>query len=616
MCGIVGYHSLLSYQDTLEDKLALIAHRGPDGEGVFEIEYEESRVAYGHRRLTIIDLSSAADQPFISNCGRYVIVFNGEIYNYKILKERLKEYTFNTTSDTEVLLNYFIEYGVEGLKDLEGMFVFAIHDKQRKETVCVRDQLGIKPLYLYKDDEKFIFASELKAIFAFEGITKRVDPSLYTEFLLNGFMYEPDTGFQDVQKLMPATYLLIRSNKGKIEYESHRYWSVDMLQKEEAKNLEQAIKHSIKQHLMSDVPIGLFFSGGIDSSIILSQLLNSKIKLLTVQSDKRTDLERGVSNDAHYASLIAQRLKQQITFISLTETISNNNDFLSAIDQVSQLVEEPIADFTFISSLQLSQEARKQGMIVMLSGMGADEVFAGYDRYRLVAFEKYFRLLKPIASYLFGHTRWFSKKIERFHSFLEEKEFALKYSSLIGYFSPSEVKKLLPKSDFQNYLDKLNQYIDKEDSNLKKSLILDSYGFLSHNFLVADKSSMQASIEMRVPLATADLLNLSFRLPKRKLLSLFHAKLPLRKLLYNYLPKKVVNRPKAGFNPPLDQYVENLGADLILQTFQKNQLYKVLSSSYIEEIVKQHFESSRYNHTYKIYQLLFFSYWLRNNIHA
>ncbi|MEM1326657.1 MAG: asparagine synthase (glutamine-hydrolyzing) [Bacteroidota bacterium] len=616
MCGIVGYHSLATYQDTLDDKLKLIAHRGPDGVGIFEEESETHRVAYGHRRLTIIDLSTAANQPFHSNCGRYVIAFNGEIYNYQILKESLTDYTFRTTSDTEVLLNYYIEYGTAAFADLEGMFAFVIYDKEKQETICVRDQLGIKPVYIYQDEQKLVFASEIKALHAFRGIEKEVDERLYTDFLLNGFLYEPETGFKNIQKLFPGSYLIASVQDGKMNYQTANYWTPQH-RLNTTTTLTEKIKTSIDRHLMSDVPIGLFFSGGVDSSVLLTQLEGTNIELLTAKSAAAAYEQAGVSSDAYYADKIANHLGKPLTNLAISETVSSNDDFLRAVDQVSQLVEEPIADFTFLSSLELSRLARQKNMIVMLSGMGADEVFAGYDRYRLVVHERFFKLISPLVRLFLGTSSRFSKKIERFESYLKEKDFELKYTSLIGYFSAAEIKKLLPTANIEAYSRKLKKYAKSASNNLQKSMMLDVYGFLSHNFLVADKSSMQASIEMRVPLATAKLLEHTLALPTKRLLSLTKAKLPLRDILYQYLPKKWVNRPKAGFNPPLDNHIQQLGADLLLETYEKNGLCNILDESYIRHLIAQHFDDRQsHNHTYKLYQLLFFSFWLRNNLHA
>lgn len=616
MCGIVGYISKNNYTDTLTDKLEEIKHRGPDSNGIYEYRSEEFNIGLGHVRLSIIDLSEGAKQPFISNCNRYILTFNGEIYNYKALRDKyLDKKELTTSSDTEVLLNLYILKGKKILNELSGMFAFAIYDTVSKTTFIARDQLGIKPLYYYVDSDKFIFSSEIKAIWKFKGVTKKINDSLYTEFLLNGFLYEPDTGFVGVKKLELGTYVTINS---KLEQHFKKYWHLNAEEKninDEVNSLDSDIENSIIEHLESDVPVGLFFSGGVDSTIILDKVKDN-VKPVVVKSSTEDLKFSGQTNDYYYANKVAELLKVNLESITLTESINSNEEFLRQIDYLSIATEEPISDFTFISSQKISEKSKKLGYTVMLSGMGADEIFGGYPRYKVVRFEKIFRLINTITPDFLLKNKSFEKKIQRFRNYFKHNNFGLKYASLIGYFSTTELDKLIingsDTTDYQNKTSKLLNDLHRA-SNLKKAMFLDLYGFLSHNFSVADKSSMLHNLELRVPLATKNLIEKTFQIKSKSLLKLRDTKVILKKILLkaNY-PKHIIYRKKAGFNPPLDNLIRGLGVQKIDNVLQNNGFYEIFNQEFIGYMLSKHFNRKE-NNTYKIFQLLYLSYWIKNN---
>lgn len=615
MCGIVGYLSNCGYSDSLEDKLDLIKHRGPDSQGVFVDSSNDLNIGLGHVRLSILDLSEEGSQPFSSKCGRYVMVYNGEIYNFQELKKSITDHEFVSTSDTEVLMELFVRHGVEMLNSLEGIFAVCIYDKQKETSYLIRDQLGIKPLYYYQDNHKLVFASELKALFAFDGIEKKMEKNCLTEFLFNGFIYEPNTGFDKVLKVKPGSYIKIDFKEDRASIESIEYWKPaqkisGVTNQEEVDDL---VSKTINDQTVSDVPVGLFYSGGIDSSVILVKLVN-KIKSFVVTRKEDVYEGTGMVNDFDYAKKIAKHLKTDLTEVSIENELKTGDDFIKLVDDLTYKVEEPISDFTFVSSELLSREVKNKGYTVMLSGMGADEIFAGYPRYTLVKYEK---LIKPIARLMFPvlkKKKSFAKKINRLKSFLDESSFEIKYSNLIGSFSKEEVRYLLG-NDYEEtkYIKKLEGLLEGYEnySPIKKAMLLDLHGFLSHNFIVADKSSMLQSVELRVPLVSHKYYDLIFS-KKIKLMSISKTKIPLRKILYKFLPKDLVDRKKTGFNPPLDDLIRNLGPSKCIDVFEKNQLFKYVNESLVKEIVTDHFEEKG-NNTFKIFQLLFISFWIRNN---
>ncbi len=605
MCGILG--GINNKEFNYPDGLKSILHRGPDYQGCEKID----NFVFCHSRLSILDLDERSHQPFSK--GSHLLIFNGEIYNFLELKIILEEkgFKFETSSDTEVLYNWLIFKGIQGIEDLEGMFSFAWYDKKNQNLYLCRDSLGIKPLYIYREQDKLIFSSEIKAILKTCPEAKDIDDKLIAEYFLNGFIYEPHTGFKDIRKLEPGTYEKFDINGNLLLKQT--YWSLESLntkyQTISKDFMSGELSKSVKNHLHSDVPIGLFFSGGIDSSVILTQ--TKSIINPIVFKPKKSDLKNsGMSDDFYYAKKITNYLGVNFEQYQFDDFINSNETFLNMIKKVAINNEELMADFTFLNSAKLSEIAAKNNYKVILSGMGADEIFGGYPRYKLIKYKKLFRIFLPFSSIL-KYIPWFSKKIDRFKSFYKNNDFAMSYTSLIGYYTENEVSKLLGNNlGIEKFKHKMNNILSKVTSlsNLRKSMYLDFYGFLSHNFLVADKSSMMSSVEMRIPLATKILYEITWGLKDRVLLDIFSSKKPLRFFLKQYLPSKFFKRKKAGFNPPLDNYINNLGSNNVIITLEKNKIFQVIDKEFVKEILDAHY-SNKSNNTYKIYQLLHFSFW-------
>lgn len=615
MCGIVGYIS--SDKIDLSNHLKKIYHRGPDFSDVNYDFIENKYIGLGHVRLSIIDTTSHANQPFYFE-DKYVLIFNGEIYNYIEIRNELKDkgYIFNTESDTEVLIIAYDYYKEKVFEYLDGMFAFCIYDKVNNKIIIARDHLGIKPIYYYFDKnlKEIYFASELKALFEFKSVPKKISSEAICEYLFNGWLYEPDTGFENIFKIMPGTCLEydLKSNEKVLttyfdvtsEYENSK--------KLHNKNIEDLINDSIKKQCRSDVPLGVFFSGGIDSTVIASKVNNPKCL-----SAKYSDVDiknSGIGNDFFYSEKIAKLLNLDIEAIEL----ENEKFDLNIIKHIINSTEELNADFTYSISEKISKKARLKNYIVMLSGMGADEIFGGYPRYKVVKYKRFYKfisyLLIPFKN-IIKKNKSLNKKVDRFFNSINENDFIYSYSSLIGSFSKSEIEKIVKqKNGIQKYHDKINNFLDKvrTKTDFKKAFFLDLYGFLSHNFIVADKSSMQASIEMRVPLINKELVVKNFYENENKLLDFFHTKKQLKKILYKILPKEIIDRKKTGFNPPMDNLIKDIGKDNFIKIIRSGKLKYYLNLDYIEVLIDNHFNNND-NNTYKLWKILYLNFWIEEN---
>ena len=615
MCGITGFISFNNLNEFLRPALDCLSHRGPDAEGMYINDDEKLFIGLGHRRLSIIDLSEGANQPMHSNSGAEIIVFNGEIYNFEELRGKLPNSSFNTRSDTEVLLNLYTTYGLEMLGWLEGMFAFAIYDKAKGQVLLARDALGIKPLYYHASEDTIVFASEIKSIFAY-GIKRELDQDALKQFMLSGFVYEPLTGYKNVRKVGYGSYSMISVHKEKLKIETGRHWAPqtkDCNGKASQIEIEKLIDHSVKSHLVSDVPVGLFFSGGIDSSVILTQTLQN-ITPITINYDQEALIQAGTTNDEFYANKIAEHLEVPLTHAEFPN--ESSEDFLNNVETLSGKAEELMLDYTFIASEKLSEISKNAGYTVMLSGMGGDECFGGYDRYKLVAYESRYKILYNFIPFsIFKKVKSFSKKAERLRNYFANKDFASKYNSLVGYFSLKEVGQLTRDSMGTDSVAKgLNSLLlgYEHFSPLKKAMLMDLSGFLAHNFSVADKSSMLHQIEMRVPLATSKLFDYVWSLDDSEIMSVNEAKILLKRYLEKYLPSKLIYRKKTGFNPPLDKKIDQLGYKKFIDLINRNKLGDLLDMSIIETMAGEHYNKKSKNNTYKLYQLLYLSFWYKN----
>jgi asparagine synthase (glutamine-hydrolysing) len=608
MCGISFYFAKdKAYEMELRESLRLTSHRGPDSSGTYFKATKNGFLGLGHNRLSIIDLSSSGAQPMMT--GDIRIVFNGEIYNYKEIRQDLisRGYSFDTSTDTEVILNSYAEYGVECFSLLRGMFAFVIFDEVKNRLFLVRDSVGIKPLYLYQSDESLYASSEIKGLKVFPAVDQTISKQDIFEFFNTGFLYEPSTGFEYIKKLPPGHYLGIDLVDGSTVIEEFSAPA----NSDDRSSLRQKLANSIEMQRLADVPVGIFFSGGADSSILACLANDTNLLFAGYDKDPKSDL------DSKYAALISKQLKAKLTSVRIEGSSTQVSEILNTFYFVADNTEELISDYTFWPTYLLSKAAYDSGFKVMLSGMGGDEAFAGYPRYLVVKYHSLIKLLTPILKFMNYASivpNSINKKFDRLLSYIAEKNWALGYSRLLGYFSRAELRGLFEEFDDLNeiYKEKLNTIDDRfvGRDRVKKAQHFDTLGCLTHNLAVADKASMLASIELRVPLLDESVYAHGLNLKSYMLIPLLSLKHPLKKLLYSLLPKKLINRPKTGFNPPLDGLIKSLGSSVILNELEG--LSKVFGSKPVKDIVSAHFLGTA-NNTYKIWQLLYFSRWLKTN---
>lgn len=600
MCGILCTISKdLIERDGFLNSLNSMHHRGPDNIGYRSL-HNNYYLNLGHVRLSIQDLRDSANQPL--EIDEYLLIYNGEIYNFKELKKtKLKDINFITDSDSEVILRGYMKYGIDFFNHIYGMYAFAIYDKIKNEVIVHRDDIGVKPLYLYKSDGLIAFTSEIKSLKSL-SIELSISEMDIFEFLNVGFLYEPNTGFNEIKKISPGKIYKIDMNSKNLNIKSISSVKRNLTDLP----IDKVFQEVMNNQLISDAPLGIFFSGGVDSSVLAAYSDSAPLMFLNYGED---------SLDTIYAKKISEHLSNNMQIIDKKFSEDSASNLISSVRFVAENTEELISDYTFYSSYLLSKVARDNGYKAMLSGMGGDEIFMGYPRYRLCKYKKFFKLLIVPVKILkkFGLIKNNLNKVERFLSFFS-KESIPAYNSLLGYFSDEDLRQIFDdkyKTHNDNYLKRMSiisKELDFNIDNIDSIKKLDHRGFLSHNLSVADKSSMLASIELRVPLLDQRLFY--NKIDNTKEINFLNSKLSLLKLLSFKLPKSLFKRKKIGFNPPLKSLIDGIGKEnLIKQLKFKNGM---ISKSYIAKVTSDHFNKSLDN-SYKIWALLYLSTWLDQN---
>lgn len=616
MCGIAGYvgpdrfHRLLPALDA-------IRHRGPDARGTHQARFgDDVHIGIGHVRLSIIDLSSHADQPMTSGDGHHVLAYNGEIYNHRELRSDLQRlgWPFRTSSDTEVLLAALVNWGTAALARMDGIFAFAWLDRIRRRLTLARDRLGVKPLYLTAGSRQspLYFASELRAVRALSERPLVPDESRFSEFLLNGFIYEPITGIRDIEKVPPGSSIEIDLSNGERKC---MVFAEALLPGRASTStlLGDLLEDATQAQLFADVQVGLSFSGGVDSTV-LAMAARGQVRGLFVADD--ADPNAASAGDAPYAHRIAQSLGLEIDQVNTADQPLDNEAFLETVSHVARGTEEPISNYTYVASETVSRMARDRGYKVLLSGLGGDELFAGYPRHRLLTHHGHLNTAAPALRFLLPvirRLRRLAKKADRLLSFAQEQDFGLAYSHLIGYFNAAEVQALLGDDrgirSFREHIAKRLEPV-RHCSTLRQGMYLDLQGFLSQNLTITDKSSMAHGVEVRVPLLSNALLEFAASLESGEFDLRHQGKKPLRDYLLTRLPNELVNRQKSPFNPSLDAPIRRLGSAILIDELTHGPVASVLDSRFITAWIHEHFHGAA-NHTYRLWQLLYFSRWLR-----
>lgn len=611
MCGISFYcsrHGALV--DELNESLSVTSHRGPDASGFLHESVGQYSIGIGHNRLSIIDLTETGSQPMISGSGN-ILSYNGEIYNHVILRHELESlgHQFIGNSDTEVIMRLYDEFGSKSFGMLQGMFSFVVLDKKRARLFVVRDTVGIKPVYLFQDNAELYGCSEIKGLKAFEAVNTDIDEDDVYEFFNNGFLYEPSTGFKFIKKLMPGYFAELDLTSGIPSFECYK----EVTEFHTSENLTEKLNSAIKAQQVADVPLGVFFSGGADSSILASHFNSTELFFAKYAADPSADI------DLKYSKLIAEFLGKELNVAELDSNYQDVEALLDSVDFVAANTEELISDYTFWATYQLSKAAKDSGYKVMLSGMGGDEAFAGYPRYIVLKYHYLVKFFSPLLSLLlkFGlFPQKLNKKFERLVSYSSESKWGIAYSRMLGYFSQDELSALFNNN--KNLINRFSSKVDKvllgykgsKKDKVKLAQFMDATGFLSHNLMVSDKASMLASIELRVPLLDEAIVAHGFNLKTDQLIHKRQTKFPLKAILKNILPDRLVERPKTGFNPPLDGLINRIGESRLKQELAN--LEGVINIDKITQLIEDHFQNIS-NNTYKLWQLLYFSRWLKIN---
>lgn len=615
MCGIVGFvdRSKTSSSKVLHLMTDSLIHRGPDDSGHKIVESKSYQLGFGHRRLSILDLSDRGHQPM---AYEYLsIVHNGEVYNHQEIKAELEGfgYIFESHSDTEVILKAFHKWGVESVHKFRGMFAFFIYNSQREILYLFRDRVGVKPLYYYKKNGLFIFGSELKAIVKHPEFEKKLDVDALSMYLQFGYIHAPHTIYEDTHKLLPGHYIkydLLNDIFETVKYwdivDSYRMKKLELSEVEAENQLEEILIESFKLRMVSDVPVGTFLSGGIDSSLVTALLRkhnDEQISTFTIGfEDERC-------NEAHHAQRVAEHLNT-----NHTEYYCTKQDVLDTIPLLPQMYDEPFGDSSAIPTALVSKLA-KQKVSVVLTGDGGDEMFCGYSSYEL--FEKRLDFIKkiPAKNLILLLLELIPDPILLFEG-INEKYYLkyLKLKSVLGCSNVADMFKLsnavFTKYDVKQILSGSYYYEDElflqELHKLEQMMVSDFNGYLADDILVkVDRATMHMSLEGREPLLDHKILEFAARLPT----SYKKNKKILKNILQKYMPFELFERKKQGFGIPINDWLRDDLRFLVDQYLSDEKIINqnIFDLKYVQYLKKLFFAGK--NDDRKIWTLLMFQMW-------
>ncbi|MEK7722828.1 MAG: asparagine synthase (glutamine-hydrolyzing) [Acidobacteriota bacterium] len=636
MCGITGLISQ-NPENHIGAMLKSIEHRGFDDEGIFISQVfgnEQIKTCLGHRRLSIIDTSSAGHQPMFSHDNRFVLTFNGEIYNYKEIRQELKAkgHKFKTETDSEVILAAFQEWGTKSFSRLNGMFALAIWDELEKTLTMVRDRVGIKPLYYTKIGAKFVFASEIKAILASNLINAEIDPEALNQYLTFLWTPDPHTLFKNIYKLPPAHFLTWKNG----EISVHEWWDISFDQIEHNKSesdwceeILSTLERVVAMEMVSDVPLGSFLSGGIDSSSIVALMKNhskgkqvSTYTIGTEQEDLRYDI---IPDDAVWARKVGKLLETDYHEIMLKPNV------VELLPMLVYHTDEPIADPAIISSYLISKAARET-LTVLLSGVGGDEIFAGYPRQLAMKFAgvsdfipQFIRqpLMKTVSNFLPGGLPGkFTAPLRNAKKFTKSAamNFENRYLGFGTYFT-DEAKQKLYSEDLKQTTKDFNpykyhhQYFErvKDADPLNRLLYVDLKTFLPClNLAYTDKTSMAANLEVRVPFLNVEMLELAAKIPVELKLKGMKRKYIFKKATEKLLPHDVVWRKKAGFGAPIRSWLRGELRPMVEDLLSEENIKRrgLFDAKEVRLVIDSNL-SGKEDFNLQVFQLLTLELWMR-----
>ena len=608
MCGIVGFidQSKQTSQKQLEQMRDTITYRGPDSAGSEFFEHDDFTLGLGHRRLSILDLSPLGSQPM--SYEHLTLIHNGEVYNFQEIKEELIQegYDFISHTDTEVILKAFHAWGVKCVQKFRGMFAFAIYDKEEKKLFIFRDRAGVKPLYYHTSAKLFLFGSELKTFYQHPKFQKTINKKALPYYFRFGYIPAPLTIFDKTYKLKPGHYLVVNTLTN--HYKEKEYWNIeteylkkkiDDSEEMTIAKLEEILLESFKLRMVSDVPIGIFLSGGIDSSLVTALLQKSSdipLKTFTI------GFKEEEYNEATFAKKIANYLGTDHT-----EHYCTKQDILDVVTDLPLMYDEPFGDSSAIPTLLVSKLAREK-VAVVLGGDGGDEVFAGYSKYftleKVVSIQKSKTkriFLKILVSLISENLIFFinnllpktkkqkniKDKYQKFKNAIQSDSFAQMFINASSYVDNKTLDRVLIDNSIDFELSNFDVF-DKVShlSPLDQMTLCDYKTFMVDDVLTkVDRASMAVSIEAREPLLDHKIIEFSARIPSSLKYKNSVGKYLLKKVLYKHIPKELIERPKSGFQIPLYEWLKSDLRELLDFYLSRERL--ALSGIYhVEEIEK------------------------------
>jgi len=623
MCGIAGFtrfnHSM-GDAHTLKAMGHAILHRGPDAGG----EYLDEHIGLAHRRLSIIDLSEAGNQPMSSTDSSIVIAFNGEIYNFLELREELEQqgHTFNTHTDTEVILALYQQHGKACLEKLNGMFAFALWDKQQQQLFLARDRIGKKPLYYFQQDGRFAFASEIKSLLTLPNIPRDIRPDAVYDFFAYQYIPDPKSIFKHIHKLPPGHYMTINADGIEIE----QYWDVSL--KNISSDSESQLTEKLlalatrctKRRMISDVPLGAFLSGGIDSSgvvAMMAKLSDTPVKTCSIGFDEKR------FNETEFAQIVADQYKTEHHEFTVHQNVKDN------LEKIVRYFDEPFADPSLVPTYFVSELARQQ-VTVAIAGDGGDEVFAGYEKYTIDDIENRLRNKFP---------RWIRKRVFPTLANLLAKNNAtvcrkgktlltsLSLEPAMGFYLSNaqiddrhwnalvkpQVKQALNKYHPSKLTTDAYEKSDGQD-HLSKILYADMKTYLPGDILVkVDRMSMANSLEVRAPILDKEIIEFSATLPSKLKFNNGEKKYILKEAFKPLLPDDILYRKKMGFSVPLASWLrgelKELAEDYLFS--KSNGIQQFFKMEVVQDLWQQH-QDNKVDHSNLLWSMLMFQMWWYN----
>uniref|UniRef100_UPI0040497561 asparagine synthase (glutamine-hydrolyzing) n=1 Tax=Flavobacterium sp. TaxID=239 RepID=UPI0040497561 len=644
MCGIVGFiakNQLLNFRQVLDDMGNSIAHRGPDSAGIW---FDENHgIGFSHRRLSIVDVSASGHQPMFSKSERYVLIYNGEIYNHSELRKKIEKKTgafkWSGHSDTETLLESIEVFGIDQtLRFLVGMFAIAIWDAHERKLTLVRDRAGEKPLYYGWQNGVFLFGSELKAICKYPEFEKKIDQNALKSFFKYNYIPAPYSIYQSVKKVIPGTIITLSVDDMQIS--ENKYWDFKSVITTDRRRsfadfgtavdeLEKLIIRSVKGQMMSDVPLGAFLSGGVDSSTVvgvMQSLSHLPIKTFTI------GFEETNFNEATYAKEIASHLKTDHTELYVSSETAQ-----SVIPMLPLIYDEPFSDSSQIPTYLVAKLA-KQKVTVSLSGDAGDELFTGYNRYLFAqqswnnisrlpngmrniftglmqsqtpaAWDSLFSLFTHLMPSRY-HYKNIGDKIHKLSYLLRSDSSNELYDRLITHWSDDDGLVLDPTAVSLKY--EFSMFGSLEF--IESMMAVDTITYLPDDILVkVDRASMANSLETRVPFLDHRIIEFAWSLPMELKLKGNTGKHVLREVLYKYVPKELIERPKMGFGVPIDSWLRGPLREWAEDLLDERRLHDdgLLNVQLVQKRWKEHLSGKR-NWQYHLWDILMFQSWYKQN---